>query len=48
VDAASVLPSVELANAIVLSAERGGASVELPLERDAFTELLETKRGAVR
>jgi predicted dehydrogenase len=48
VDAASVLPSVELANAIVLSAERGGASVELPLERNAFTELLETKRGAVR
>lgn len=48
VDAASVLPSVELANAIVLSAERGGASVDLPLERNAFTELLEAKRGAIR
>jgi hypothetical protein len=47
VDAASVLPSVELANAIVLSAERG-ASVDLPLDRGAFTELLDAKRGAVR
>jgi predicted dehydrogenase len=48
VDAASVLPSVELANAIVLSSERGGACVELPLERGEFTELLAAKRGAVR
>lgn len=47
VDAASVLPSVELANAIVLSAARGGASIDLPLDRGAFTELLATKRGAV-
>ena len=48
VDAASGLPSVELANAIVLSSERGGACIELPLERHAFTELLAAKRGAVR
>jgi predicted dehydrogenase len=48
VDAASVLPSVELANAIVLSSENGGTSVELPLDRDAFTDLLAAKRGAVR
>lgn len=47
-DARSVLPSIELANAIVLSSERGGACVELPLERGAFTELFATKRGAVR
>jgi hypothetical protein len=48
VDAASVLPSIEVANAIVISAERGGASVDLPLERGAFTELLEDKRRAGR
>lgn len=48
VDAASVVPSIELANAIVVSAERGGDSVDLPLERSAFTRLLEAKRGAVR
>jgi predicted dehydrogenase len=47
VDAASVLPSVELANAIVLSADQGGAPVELPLDRGAFTEFLATRRGAV-
>lgn len=48
VDAASVLPSIELANAIALSSEYGGISIDLPLERDAFTDLLASKRGAVR
>lgn len=48
VDAASVLPSIELANAIALSAEGGGSPIDLPLERDAFTDLLAEKRGAVR
>lgn len=48
VDAASVLPSIELANAIALSSEQGGISIDLPLERDAFTELLAGKRGVVR
>lgn len=47
VDAASVLPSVELANAIVVSAERGGVSVELPLDRAAFGDVLATKRESV-
>jgi len=48
VDAASVLPSVELANAIVVSAQRGGASVDLPLDRAVFSEVLASKREAVR
>jgi predicted dehydrogenase len=48
VDAASVVPSVELANAIVLSAQRGGVSIDLPLDRAEFTELLAAKREVVR
>jgi predicted dehydrogenase len=44
--AASVLPSLEVANAIVLSAERGGVTIEFPLDRADFSTLLTAKREA--
>jgi predicted dehydrogenase len=47
VEGASVLRSIELANAIVVSAQRGGATIELPLDRSAFGEVLTSKREAV-
>jgi predicted dehydrogenase len=41
----SSLASLELANAIVLSDSRGGAAVDLPLDREAYSLLLAARRA---
>jgi predicted dehydrogenase len=46
--AATALAGLEVANAIALSAQGGGLTVELPLDRSRFATLLSEKRATAR